>query len=128
MTILSYLILSAALFVVMITVQALFGMKQYGLVPLAGARDAMAEPNVMSARAKRANQNMVEAMVIFVPLAVVALQANVVGATLGAAVFFWGRVAYAPLYWFGVPWARTLAWAVSIIGLIMMFLKLLPLI
>ena len=128
MTILSYLILSAALFAVMILVQDLIGVKQYGVGPLVGARDKMAEANLLSARAKRANQNMMEAMVIFVPLAVVAMHANVTGAVLGAAIFFWARVAYAPLYWFGVPWLRSAAWIVSVIGLIMMFLKLLPLI
>ncbi|WP_017930526.1 MAPEG family protein [Robiginitomaculum antarcticum] len=128
MTVISYLILSVILFIVMIVVQALLGTKQYGLGTLAGPRDSMAEPNVMSGRAKRANQNMVEAMVLFVPLAAVAMHAGVAGATLGAAIFFWARLAYAPLYWFGIPWARTLAWAVSVVGLLLMILALMPLI
>lgn len=31
----------------------------------------------------------------------------------GAAVYFWCRVAYVPLYAAGVPWLRSLIWAVS---------------
>lgn len=44
---------------------------------------------------------------------------------LGAHLFFWGRVAYAVIYLIGIPWARTSAWAVSMVGLVLMFLQLL---
>jgi len=44
---------------------------------------------------------------------------------LVSALFFWGRVVFAPLYWFGVPWVRTLAWAVSIVGILMILWELL---
>ena len=43
---------------------------------------------------------------------------------MGAALFFYGRLAFAPLYYFGVPWLRTLAWFVSIIGILMIFFEL----
>jgi uncharacterized MAPEG superfamily protein len=39
-------------------------------------------------------------------------------------LFFYGRLAFAPLYWFGVPVLRTVAWAVSIVGIIMIFWEL----
>ena len=29
----------------------------------------------------------------------------------GAQWFFWGRLVYAPLYWAGIPYVRTAAWA-----------------
>ncbi len=45
---------------------------------------------------------------------------------LGAALFFWGRLAYAPLYWFGVPWLRSAAWFVGIIGIVLVFLQIIP--
>ena len=129
MTITSYLLLSVALFFAMILFQALSGIKQFGLVPLAGARDNLAEPGVMQSRAKRANANMIENMALFVPLALVAIQSGTEGLALkGAALFFFARLAYAPLYWLGVPWLRPLAWGLSIIGMIMMFIALLPLI
>jgi len=44
---------------------------------------------------------------------------------LGAQLFFWGRVAHAALYVAGIPWARTAAWGVSVIGLILIALQLL---
>ena len=40
---------------------------------------------------------------------------------LGAQLFFWGRVAHAIVYIAGIPWARTVAWTVSVIGLILIF-------
>ena len=128
MTIASYLILSVALYILMIVIQDALSTRQYGLGPLVGARDVMAEPNVIVGRAKRMNQNMLEGLAMFAPLALIAMQTNTVGATLGAGIFFWARVAYVPLYLFGVPWGRTLVWVASIVGLIMMIVKLIPLI
>jgi uncharacterized MAPEG superfamily protein len=43
---------------------------------------------------------------------------------LGAQLFFWGRVAHAVLYIAGIPWARTGAWAVSVVGLVLIFWQL----
>jgi uncharacterized MAPEG superfamily protein len=44
---------------------------------------------------------------------------------LGAQLFFWARVAYAVIYLAGIPWLRTAAWFVSVIGLALIFLQLL---
>jgi uncharacterized MAPEG superfamily protein len=47
------------------------------------------------------------------------------GATvLGAQLYFWARLAYVPLYAFGVAYVRTLAWAVSIVGIVMLLVAL----
>ena len=43
---------------------------------------------------------------------------------LGAQLFFWGRVAHAVLYIAGIAWVRTAAWAVSVVGLLLIFLQL----
>lgn len=128
MTITSYIVLAIVFYIAQIVVQALVSVPQYGVGPLVGARDNMAEPHPMLGRIKRANQNMVEALVMFMPLALLALHTNTVGATLGAAVFFYARLAFFPLYVFGVPWLRTIVWGIGIAGLVMMILKLLPLI
>jgi len=130
MTEISYLILSIGLLLGMIVVQSLASLRHYGLVPLAGARDDLKSPTFFMERAKRANQNMLESLALFVPLILIALHTDQLGTlTLtGSALFFWGRLAYAPLYWFGVPWARTLAWAVALVGILMIFSNLLPLI
>jgi uncharacterized MAPEG superfamily protein len=80
-----------------------------------------------AARARRAHANMVENLA---PFAAVVLIAHVTGRTnamtaLGAQLFFWGRVAHAATYIAGlVPW-RTLAFAVSSVGTLLVFLQLL---
>ena len=44
---------------------------------------------------------------------------------VGAQLFLWGRVAYAIVYLIGLPWLRTAVWAVSVLGLILIFAQLL---
>ena len=127
MSLSAYIILSVALYITMIVIQAVVSLLQYGVGPLVGARDTLAEPNVLVGRTKRANQNMLEALGMFVPLALVSLHTSTFEATLGAVVFFWSRVAFVPLYLFGVPWLRTLVWFAGVAGLLMMIFKLLPL-
>jgi len=43
---------------------------------------------------------------------------------LGAQIFFWARVVYAGVYIAGIPWLRTGVWAVSVVGLAMIFVQL----
>ena len=59
-----------------------------------------------------------QAILAAVLIAHVAGRANAVTA-LGAQIYFWGRVAYVPLYAFGVPPIRSLVWLLSLAGLIM---------
>ena len=41
-----------------------------------------------------------------------------------AGLYFFGRLVYLPLYAFGVAYVRSLAWAVSLAGLIMVIAAL----
>jgi uncharacterized MAPEG superfamily protein len=69
-------------------------------------------------RARRAHTNLVENLVVFAALVLVAQVAGKTNAmtALGAQLFFWGRVAHLATYMAGlVPW-RTLAFAVAILG------------
>jgi uncharacterized MAPEG superfamily protein len=34
-------------------------------------------------------------------------------------IFFWARLAYAVIYLIGIPWLRTLAWFIGVIGMAM---------
>ncbi len=43
----------------------------------------------------------------------------------GAHLYFWARVAYVPLYALGIPGARTLVWAASVLGIVLILLALL---
>ena len=42
----------------------------------------------------------------------------------GAQLYFWTRVLYVPLYAFGVPLVRSLAWNVATFGIILILLSL----
>ena len=99
---------------------------QVGLVPLAGNREGMPEIKGWGGRAARAHRNMLENLVLFAALVLVAVLADKTNdkTLLGAQIFFWARVAYAAIYVAGIPWLRTGAWFVSVIGLALVFLQL----
>lgn len=82
-------------------------------------RDDPPPDTVMSARMDRALANMFEALVVFLPLAVllVAVGANHGLPTTGAAVFFLARVAYVPAYASGKAPLRSLVWTIGHVGL-----------
>ena len=109
---------------VLIAVQG--AVMQVGLPMLAGNRDGLPEITGWAARAQRAHRNMLENLVLFAALVFVgaAVGKSNEMTILGAQLFFWGRVAYALLYIGGIPWLRTGAWFVSIVGLILMFVQL----
>jgi uncharacterized MAPEG superfamily protein len=87
-----------------------------------GPRDAPAPPvRPMTARLQRAQANLFETLPLF---AAAVLIAHVSGrfnsdTVLGCQLYLAGRVLYLPLYAFGVPVVRTVAWTVSIVGLVM---------
>ncbi|WOJ98229.1 MAPEG family protein [Congregibacter brevis] len=89
-------------------------------------RDELPEATPLGGRAERAAANSIEALILFVPLALTAQLAGIAeAATLGATVFFWARLAYLPIYLIGIPYLRSLVWAVGVAGLTMMVLELL---
>jgi len=66
-------------------------------------------------RLKKAHYNAVENLVVFASLILVANAAGISNAATvsAAAVFFWARLVYALVYTAGIPWLRTLTFAVS---------------
>ena len=98
---------------------------QVGLPLLAGNRDNLPPFTGWVGRAHRAHRNMLENLVLFAALVLIAVIANKTNQTtlLGAQLFFWGRVAYAAVYLAGIPWLRTGMWAVSVVGLVLIFLQ-----
>ena len=124
---LKYLLFAVLLTFVQVLIAAASANQAVGLPTLAGNREGMGELAGFAGRARRAHLNMIENMVLFTALvlvAVVAKKSN--GMTeMGALVFFWARLVYAVIYLLGLPWLRTVAWAVSVIGMIMIALQLL---
>ena len=101
-------------------------MMQVGLPTLAGNREGMPEIKGWGGRAARAHRNMIENLVLFAALVLVAVAAGKTNdmTLLGAQIFLWARLAYALVYIAGIPWLRTGVWAVSVVGLAMIFLQL----
>ncbi|HEY6967028.1 MAG TPA: MAPEG family protein [Burkholderiales bacterium] len=99
---------------------------QVGLPMLAGNREGMPEIKGWGGRAARAHRNMLENLVLFAILVIAAVLADKTNGTtlLGAQIFLYARVAYALVYIAGLPWIRTGVWAVSVVGLAMIFLQL----
>ncbi len=125
---LSYLVATVILYIVMIVVQATLANLENKPADMAGSRDGITDKGVLLGRARRANANMVEAMLMFVPLVLVAYMTDSLNemTQLGAGLFLAARIAYAPIYWFGIPWLRTLVWFAGVVGILLILLQILP--
>jgi uncharacterized MAPEG superfamily protein len=123
---LKYLLFSTILTFVQVLVAAALANQAVGLPALAGNREGLGELTGAAGRAKRAHLNMIENMVLFTALVLIAAVSGKANATtaMGAMIFFWARVAHAIIYVAGLPWLRTLAWAVSVIGMVMIAVQL----
>jgi len=89
-------------------------------------RDYLPEATALGGRAERAAANTKENFILFAALALTAQLAGLgEQATAGAAIFFWARVVYLPVYLLGITYLRSAIWGVGIVGLAMMLLALL---
>ena len=77
-------------------------------------------------RSRRAHANMVENLAAFASLVLIAHVAGVANemTALGAALFFWGKLVHTAVFILGIPYARTLAFFVAWIGMLVIFLQL----
>jgi uncharacterized MAPEG superfamily protein len=102
--------------------------RQRGMKWNAGNRDGELKALTgVAARADRASRNFLETFP-FLAAAVlaVALQGSSSARTLmGTELYFWARLVYLPVYLIGIPYVRTLIWAVSIWGIVMLLTTLL---
>lgn len=123
---LSLLVWAVLLTLVQAVVAVQGALMQVGLPMLAGNRDGLPEIRGWGGRAARAHRNMLENLVLFAALVLVAAVAGKTNAMtlLGAQIFLCARIVYALVYIAGVPWLRTGVWAVSVVGLAMIFLQL----
>lgn len=124
---LTYLVWAVVLTLVQLMVTIVGAAGQFALPVLAGNRETAIEGRGWVGRAQRAHRNMLENLVLF---AIVVLVAHVSGkanamTALGAAVFFYSRAAYAVVYWFGVPWLRSAVFTSGMAGLVLILAQLL---
>ena len=123
---LKLLVWSTALVFVVVLISMLGAMLQVGVPALAGNREGLGEYKGWAGRAQRSHRNLLENLILFAILVLVAQATGHLNAmtALGAQIFFWARVAHAVIYIAGIPWVRSIAWTVSIVGLIIIFLQL----
>jgi len=123
---LRYLVWSAVLALALALLSPFAAALQLGLPAMTGNRESLPEVTGWAGRARRAHRNMLEYLVIFAILVLVAYAVGVRNSMtlLGAQLFFWGRVAHAAVYIAGIPWLRTAVWAVSVAGLLLIVRQL----
>ena len=98
----------------------------FNLRQIMGNRDVRPEPSVIADRLDRAKNNMLEALPLFLGLAMLSLVKGAAAseATNGAFIFLVARVLYVPIYAAGTPVLRSLVWLTGVAGLLMMALSL----
>ncbi len=105
-----------------LAVATLGGLVDQGLPYNISSRD-LPPPSItrITARLQRAFGNFRESFVYFAVavLVVTTMAKNNPTSALGAQLYFWSRVGYVPVYAAGIPVLRTLIWAASIVGLVM---------
>src|ERR1700760_315003 len=102
---LKMLVWSSALALIQMAIALAIAIAQVGFQPLLGNRENLPVLAGWAGRAQRAHRNMLESLVIFAALV---LAAQIAGKTspataLGAQLFFWSQLAYAPAYLIGIP-------------------------
>ncbi len=108
--------------IVQIMLTAILRTRETGLAYNTGPRDGEGPPvGKLTGRMQRAQKNLYETLPLFMG-AVLIVAVTGRESTLsfyGAWIYFVARVLYVPLYAAGVPLVRSLAWLVSLIGMLM---------
>lgn len=117
---------SAALCVVLAFPYTIGLNKTFGLPALIGNRENFPTVEGWIGRAKRAHMNMLENIAPFAALVLIAHVSGKADAStaLGAQLFFWARLVHGVVYIAGVPWIRTAAYSASVVGMVMIFLRI----
>ena len=124
---LTWLVWSVALAFVQVVIATAGAQLQVGLPTLASSRENMPSLTGWAGRMQRAHRNMIENLVLFAALALVAVVADKTNniTLMGAQVFFWARLVYVVVYGLGIAWLRTGVWFASVVGMGMIASQLL---
>lgn len=101
---------------------------QYGVEWNAGPRDGAMPPlNPIAGRMQRAQQNLFETLPLFIAAVLAAAVAGRLGTltSIGAHLYFFGRLLYVPLYALGIRYVRSLVWLGATAGLVLVIVGLL---
>jgi len=119
---LKMLLYAIVLLILQLVMQTLAGIVQNGLGYQLSPHDEGSDSAGIAGRIERAFYNMLETFPIFAALVLmVQITESWTSLTaMGAQLYFWGRVFYAPVYIAGIPILRTLIWFVATIGMCML--------
>ncbi len=123
---LSYLAWAIVLGLVHVVVAAQFSTAQNGIAYNMGPRDEKKPLTGVAGRLDRAFANYMQTFPFFAAAVLIAHLANrhswltVTGVTL----YFWARLVFVPLYAFGIPVVRTLAFLVATAGIVLLLIAL----
>jgi uncharacterized MAPEG superfamily protein len=118
---------SVVLGLVQVALAATCSVGQRGLGWAISPRDEVKPPLTgIGGRLDRARANFLETFPLFavVVLAAHLLQRHDHMTVLGAQLYFWARLVYVPVYAAGIPYLRTLLWAASIVGIVLVLAAL----
>ncbi|MEL6452545.1 MAG: MAPEG family protein [Pseudomonadota bacterium] len=121
---LTYLTYATLLLIIHVLIQATLSDLSKGIGWALGPQDEKRDQNAVAARVERALWNYVTYFPAFAAtaLALSVSNLNTEATALGAALWFWARVAYIPAYASGLPLVRSVAWIASMVGLVIMVL------
>ena len=97
-----------------------------GLVDAVGYPDNPKPLAPWATRMKKAHYNAVENLVVFAALVLMLNAAGVSNETtvLACNIFFWARLAHLTVYTLGIPWLRTLSFALSWLCIVALIVQL----
>ena len=116
---LTYLVYAIILLIAHMILQATLSDLSKGRFWALGSQDEPREQNAVAMRVEKALRNYVYNLPAFVALALI-LKVTDLGnesTAMGAALFFWARVAYIPAYASGIILVRSVAWFASLGGI-----------
>lgn len=121
------LALVGLLAIVQMSLQSFTYKAQVGNAYTVGPRDQPVPPAGLAGRADRAYRNLLESLPVF---AIAVIVAQLAGKTddwtaLGAWIFLGARIAFVPAYLAGWPWVRTLIWNASMVGVVLIYWRIL---
>jgi uncharacterized MAPEG superfamily protein len=121
------LVWSAVLCVLLFLPYVLARVQVWGLVDTVGYPKSPPALPDWAQRAHRTHINMAENIGPFAALVLVAHVTGLANETtaLGATIFFWARLAHAVVFIAGLPWVRTLAFVVGVVGEALILVRIL---
>ena len=116
------LLWSVVLGLVQIVIATMAVNRDVGLPYNISSRDEPSPPmGKIAGRLVRAAANFRETFGLFAVSAILVILLHRQNGTsaIGAQLYFWSRLVYVPVYALGIPVVRTIIWALSIVGLVM---------